>query len=43
MENLNVLYEDNQVIVVVKPQNVPSQADESGDMDLLSMVKAYVK
>lgn len=43
MENLNVLYEDNQVIVVVKPQNVPSQADESGDLDLLSMVKAYVK
>lgn len=43
MENLNVLYEDNQVIVVVKPQNVPSQADESGDMDLLSMVKTYVK
>lgn len=43
MENSNVLYEDNHVIVVVKPQNVPSQADESGDMDLLSMVKAYVK
>ena len=44
MENkLNVLYEDNQVIVVVKPQNVPSQADESGDLDLLSMVKAYIK
>lgn len=42
-ENLNVLYEDNQVIVVVKPQNMPSQADESGDMDLLSLVKAYVK
>ena len=40
---VNVLYEDNQVIVVVKPQNVPSQADESGDEDLLSMVKAYVK
>lgn len=42
-EKLNVLYEDNQIIVVVKPQNVPSQADESGDNDLLSMVKAYIK
>ena len=43
MEKLNVLYEDNQVIVVVKPQNIPTQSDESGDVDLLSMVKAYVK
>lgn len=43
MENLEVLYEDNQIIVVRKPQNVPSQADETGDVDLLSMVKAYVK
>ncbi len=42
-DKLNVLYEDNQVIVVVKPQNMPSQADESGDMDLLSLVKGYVK
>ena len=44
MENkLTVLYEDNQVIVVVKPQNVPTQADSSGDTDLLTMVKQYVK
>lgn len=43
MEKLNVLYEDNQIIVVVKPHNVPSQEDESGDLDLLSMVKSYVK
>lgn len=43
MEKLTVLYEDNHVIVVVKPHNVPSQADESGDEDMLSIVKAYVK
>lgn len=43
MENLDVIYEDNHIVVVVKPQNVPSQADESGDLDMLSMVKAYVK
>lgn len=42
-ERLNVLYEDNQVVVVLKPQNMPSQADASGDADLLSEVKAYVK
>ncbi len=43
MQNLNVLYEDNQVVVVIKPQNVPSQADESGDLDLLTQVKEYIK
>ena len=43
MNNLEVLYEDNQIIVVKKPQNVPSQADETGDEDMLSAVKAYVK
>lgn len=40
---VNVLYEDNQVVVVIKPQNMPSQADESGDEDLLTAVKNYVK
>ena len=43
MEKLTVLYEDNQIVVVIKPQNVPTAADASGDLDLLSMVKAYVK
>ena len=41
--NIAVLYEDNHIIVVIKPANVPSQADASGDEDMLSMVKAYVK
>ncbi len=43
MENLNVLYEDNHVIVVIKPSGVPSQADKSGDIDMLTLVKAYIK
>ncbi|MBP3431657.1 MAG: RluA family pseudouridine synthase [Clostridia bacterium] len=43
MEKLTILYEDNQIVVAIKPQNVPTQADESGDGDMLSMVKAYVK
>ena len=42
-EKLVVLYEDNHMIVVVKPQNVPSQQDESGDKDMLTMVKEYIK
>lgn len=40
---MQVVYEDNQIIVVIKPQNQPSQKDESGDLDLLSEVKEYVK
>lgn len=43
MEKLNVLYEDNHCIVVVKPQNIPSQSDISGDKDMLTMVKEYIK
>ena len=44
MENkLDVLYEDNHIIVVIKPQNIPTQGDSSKDESLLDMVKAYVK
>ena len=43
MNKLNVLYEDNHVIVVEKPINVLSQGDATGDKDLLTMVKEYVK
>ena len=42
-EDLNILFEDNHIIVVEKPVNVPSQSDKSGDMDLLTMIKQYVK
>lgn len=40
---MKILYEDNHIIIVVKPVNVPVQADETGDPDLLSAVKAYIK
>lgn len=40
---LKVLYEDNHVIVVVKPFNVPSQEDKTGDKDMLNLVKDYIK
>ena len=43
MNNLNVLYEDNHIIVVEKPYNVLSQSDITGDNDMLSMVKEYIK
>ena len=37
-----VLYEDNHLLVVVKPPNLPVQADSSGDDDLLSIMKRYI-
>lgn len=42
-KDLNILYEDNHVIVVLKPQGVPSCGDESGDDSLLEMVRRYIK
>ncbi len=41
--NLNVLYEDNHIIVVEKIVNVPSQADISKDIDMITLVKEYLK
>ena len=40
---MKVLFEDNQIIVVEKPFNISSQGDKTGDTDMLSMVKDYVK
>ena len=39
---LEILYEDNHIIVVNKPQNIPTQSDASGDKDMLTMVKEYI-
>lgn len=41
-DGITVLFEDNHILVVVKPQNVPTQADSSGDPDFLSMLKQYL-
>lgn len=42
-EDLIVLHEDNHIIVVLKPQNVPCCEDESKDYDLLTAIKDYIK
>ena len=41
--DLKVIYEDNHLLVVEKPVNVLSQADNTQDIDMVSMCKAYVK
>ena len=40
---INILYEDNHILCVVKPANLPVQADNTKDEDLLTLVKQYLK
>jgi len=40
-KGVEILYEDNHLLVVIKPVNMPMQADASGDTDLLSLLKEY--
>ena len=43
MQNLKIFYEDNHIIVVEKPNNIPSQEDKTGDEDMLTIIKKYIK
>ena len=40
---MKIIYEDNHLLVVEKPVNVPVQADDSKDPDLLTLLKEYLK
>ena len=42
MKKIPVIYEDNELIVCVKPQGVSSQADKSNDEDVLDYFKSYL-
>ena len=43
VNNLNVLYEDNHLIVVEKPIDVLSQKDITNDFDMNEIIKDYLK
>ena len=43
MNKFKILYEDNHIIVVVKPPNIPSQGDKTGDEDMITIIKEYIK
>ena len=43
MGKLKIIFEDNHIIVVEKKPNIPSQSDKTGDMDMLTLVKQYIK
>lgn len=38
-----ILFEDNHLLVIEKPVNIPTQEDASGDLDLLNALKADIK
>lgn len=42
-QRFEVLYEDNHLLGIVKPVNIPVQEDATGDPDLLNLLKEDVK
>lgn len=42
-KDIPIIYEDNHILVVVKPFNVPSQEDSTKDPDMLTLLKEYLR
>ncbi|MGL4854841.1 MAG: RluA family pseudouridine synthase [Lentisphaeria bacterium] len=40
---IGIIYEDNHLLVVLKPAGMGVQGDESGDLSLLDLCKLYIK
>ncbi len=40
---INIIYEDNHLLVVEKPINIPVQEDSTKDENLLDILKKYIK
>ena len=38
-----ILYEDNHLLVCIKPEGILSQEDETKDLDILNILKKYLK
>ena len=43
MNHLNIFYEDHHIIVVEKKANILSQADSTKDIDMITIIKKYIK
>lgn len=43
LQKINIIYEDNHLLVVEKPINIPVCEDITKDKDLLSILKKYLK
>ena len=43
LPKINIIYEDNHLLVIEKPINIPVQKDNTNDFDLITMLKDYRK
>ena len=43
LPKINIIYEDNHLLVIEKPINIPVQKDNTNDIDLITMLKDYRK
>ena len=43
LPKFNIIYEDNHLLVVEKPTNIPVQEDSSKDINMLTFLKEYRK
>ena len=43
LRNIPIIYEDNHILVIEKPVNIPSQEDSSHDPDVISILKQDIK
>ena len=41
LPKINIIYEDNHLLVVEKPVNIPVQEDISKDIDMITILKNY--
>lgn len=42
-ESIEVIFEDNHLLVVKKPVNIPTQKDDTNDSDMLTLLKEDIK
>lgn len=42
-KGIDIIFEDNHLLVVNKPVNIPTQRDESKDIDMLTLLKEDIK
>ncbi len=43
LPKINIIYEDNHLLVIEKPVNIPVQKDSSNDIDVITLLKNYRK
>ena len=43
LPKINIIYEDNHLLVIEKPINIPVQKDNTNDIDLVTLLKDYRK